>query len=311
MQKRQDKTAKEAKSTSRKQQDGGEPRSLIERKYQTGLIQGSELPDRIGLEIPRVQATRTHFEFFEGDTHTDIVMISVEAARRLAEKGETARSVFGDSMVIVSTTIADEVLEEWYPGREIWLIDAFQPDFYVPCDRPVYRSDRPAKRRETIDRYLRDVEDVVNATRHDPVEHIPLIKGVLPRERKRCYRQFEELGFDRMAYYCAQYFLYGYRGGELVRDIRVMTSEADLEGLLLIGLQAQSLLRELPPEVTAAAGTNWRGESSFRDEDVGLAEARRNYRDWSEQVEATLEGGQTRLGQFGTATNRGGLAYGN
>lgn len=301
-------TAKEAKSDREINTDGGEPRTRAEQAYQTGLVQGTELPDHPGQEIPRVQATQAHFEFV--DPAAEIVMISVVTARRLIGRGETAGSVFGEALVAVTTTIHDDDLEEWFPQREIQLIREFEPDFYIPCDRPVYRNDSKAERREMIRRYLRDLEEIAEAVRSQHVELIPLVKGILPRERARCYRCFDELGFDRIGYYCAQYFLSGNQGEELVADIRQIAQENQPTGMLLIGLQSRSYLSRLPPEVIAAAGQRWIAKSGLRDESLSMREAQQQYREWSRQVEESLSGGQTRLGMFGTTESTGGI-YGN
>lgn len=301
-------TAKEAKSDKQSNTDSGESRSEEEQMYQTGLVQGTELPERPGLEIPRVQATQTHFEFsipLEG-----VVMISIEDARRLAAKGETAESVFGNMLVAVTTTVHDEILEKWYPQKEIQLVLDFKPDFYIPCDRPVYRTDSKKERREIITRYLRDLKEITKAIRNLPTEIIPLVKGELPRERKQCYRCFEGLGFDRIGYYCSQYFLYGNHGEELIQDVRQIVSEAQPRAMLLIGVQASSYLRRMPPEVTAAAGERWRRKSGLRNDSLSMQQVQRNYRDWSREIEKELEGGQSRLERFVTNTAEGSI-HGN
>ncbi|MGB9952145.1 hypothetical protein ACOZ4F_07050 [Haloarcula marismortui] len=308
MNKTTDTPAREAKSDRETNTDGGESRTRAEQAYQTGLVQGTELPNHPGQEIPRVQATQAHFEFV--DQAVDIVMISVVTARRLADQGKTAKSVFDEALVAVTTTIHDEDLEEWFPQREIQLIREFDPDFYVPCDRPVYRTDSKAERREKISRYLRDIEEIADAVRSQHVELIPLVKGILPRERARCYRCFEELGFDRIGYYCAQYFLSGNRGEELISDVRQIAQENQPTGMLLIGLQSRSYLSRLPPEVIAAAGQRWIAQSGLRDESLSMRETQQQYQQWSRQVEESLSGGQTRLGMFGTTESAGGI-YGN
>lgn len=139
-------------------------------------------------------------------------------------------------------------------------VKEFRPDIYLPCDRPVYASDRPAERRDTIRRILDDLTDVIHRLADDPVEIVPLVKGVTEVERQRCYRTFADLGLDRWAYYTAQYFLYGNRGKELVRDIHAIAREGSPRALLLVGLQSGNYLSRMPPEVFAPAGK--RGSSS-------------------------------------------------
>lgn len=302
------KTAKKAKSEREHTTDGGETRSKAKRAYSTGLVQGTELPDNPGVEIPRLQGTELHYEF--ADPVAEIVMIGVHTARRLNDKGKTAEEVYGDALVVVTTTVSDEVLEEWYPQKETQLVREFQPDFYIPCDRPVYRKDSKAERRDLITRYVNDLREIAREIEPLDTEIIPLVKGILPRERERCYRCFAELGFDRIGYYCAQYFLYGNRGNELVSDVRQIAQEAQPTGMLLIGLQAQSRLWEMPPEVIAAAGERWRGQSGLRDDALSMREVQRQYRKWSEEVEDYLSGGQSRLEMFDVTETSGGI-HGN
>lgn len=264
----------------------------------TGLAAGTELPNRPSLVIPRMERTAVHERFASGNPHLDVVMISVEAARRLANCGETAASSFQNALVAVSTTVHDETLEWWYPDREVTLVQEFRPDIYLPCDRPVYASDRPAERRDTIRRYLDDLADVTRRLSDDPVEIVPLVKGVNEVERQRCYRTFADLGLDRWAYYTAQYFLYGNRGKELVRDVHAIAREGSPRALLLVGLQSGNYLSRMPPEVFAAAGKRWIEQSDLRNDELSMHQIQRNYSRWKRQIESILNGGQTRLSDY-------------
>lgn len=272
--------------------------NLRQKQIATGLVQSTDLPDNPGQVIPRVAKTAKHWEFLEANPYADVVMITIQAARRLVEEGETARSAFGDTLVIVSTTIPDKVLEQWYPEREIWVIRAFQPDFYIPCDRPVYKEDSEGKRRDIISRYLDDLERIANALEEKRIEILPLVKGETPSERQKCYDRFERLGYDRYGYYCAQYFLYGYRGGQLVSDIHSIARESEATSLFLVGLKSEKLLWRMPVEVTATATGKWWDECELRETNRNMSEIQKQYGQWKNRLESTLSGGQSSLGQF-------------
>lgn len=59
-------------------------------------------------------------------------------------------------------------------------------------------------------------------------------------------------------------------------------------------------MERLSPEVEAVAGQRWIGKSEFRD--VSIAKARRQYREWKQEVEAGLGSGQATLGSFDAST---------
>ncbi len=274
----------------------------------TEFAVGSPLPDNPGVVIPRVERSTFHEEFVRENHHISVVMISVEAARRFVEQGETAASAFPDVFVAVTTTIHDERLEWWYPDREVGLVRDFQPDIYLPCDRPVYASDRPAERRDTIRRYLNDLADVTDRLAEAPIAIIPLVKGVTESERHRCYQEFRTLGLDRWAYYCAQYFLYGNRGEDLVQDVHSVVQEGSPRGLVLVGLQSGSYLSRMPSEVFAAAGKRWIDQSNLRDDALDMQQIQQNYGTWKRQIKNILDGGQTHLGDYFSS---GVIAYGD
>ena len=273
------------------------PRERVDR---IGIAHGTEVPND-GLVVPRLDKTELHETFATGNPALKAVMVTIEAARIYAEQGETADTIFGDDIVVgVSTTISDEQLEWWYPFREVEVILEFAPDFYIPCDRPVYERHSPPVRRDKIGRYLRDLEEITEALRENPVVIVPLVKGITESERQRCYRAFENLEFDRWAYYCAQYFLYGNYGEELVADVWSIVDEANPDYLMLVGVQAEQYLTRMPPLVQAAAGQRWRDKSDLRSDNMTMKQIQLNYGRWAQYIENLLGGGQTALSEWGT-----------
>jgi hypothetical protein len=192
-------------------------------------------------------------------------------------------------------------LEWWFPEREAEVVRRFRPDFYIPCDRPVYEDHSPARRRDIIRRYLGDIREVAQVLQDLPVVIVPFVKGITPSERSRCYRAFEDLGFDRWAYYCAQYFLYGHRGEELVGDVRTIVQEGSPKYMMLVGLLSERYLTRMPPVVYAAAGqSQWISQSDLRNERLIMNQKQSNFTEWAQHVEELLGGGQTALGQWAT-----------
>lgn len=278
------------------------------RSTRFGLKHGTRTPDE-GLVISRLDKTHLHSKFVVDTEPADAVMISIEDARRLVDEGETAQTAYGTNVLVgVTTTIPDARLEWWYPQREIKIIRKFNPDFYIPCDRPVYRGDAAEKRAGVIKRYLRDLTEVDAGLREYPVTVIPLVKGITEAERRRCYRHFRELGLDRWAYYCAQYFLYGNRGEELVKDVWAIASEAKKAHQMLIGLQSERYISQMPPSVFAAAGQRWIQKSNLRG-DIPMTRAKLNFEQWKEYLENRLSGGQTTLSRW--VPESGGGVYGD
>lgn len=246
--------------------------------------------------LPRAEATAAHADFIATNPYIDTVVLRIDDAQKLAQRGETANSWLGRAVTsIVVTTISDEALEKWFPEREVGTARRFGADYLVPCDTPVYNTDPPSVRRETIQRYVRDLTDVTTALRDDSIGVIPLVKGVTESERRICYRAFDDLGFDRVAFYAAQYFLYGNRSIDLIHRISEIVAESEFRALMLIGLQAGRYLKEMPPEVTAATGLRWIGQSGLRNGILSMNQKHTRYGVWKHRIETVLTGRQTVL----------------
>ncbi len=212
-------------------------------------------------------------------------------------------AVFGDRSLnaIITSTFNDEELEYWFLDRELDLAQEKQPAAIIPCDCPVYEDDEVVKRVDTIETYVDNLERIVPQLRSFGVETIPLVKGETEFERSLCYEAFEDLGISRISFYGAQYFTYGYRWKDLRARIQNITVEFDPDDLLIIGLQAASHLRQLPPCVSGAAGQRWMSQAEVGTEPPAVAA--RQYDSWASTISETLHGGQTCLGSF--ARNRG------
>jgi hypothetical protein len=212
-------------------------------------------------------------------------------------------AVFGDTSLdaIITSTFDDRELEYWFPDRELDLAQEKEPVAIIPCDCPVYEDDEVVKRVETIETYVENLKQLVPKLRAFGVETIPLVKGETEFERGLCYEAFEDLGIDQVSVYGAQFFTYGYRWKDLLARIQNIAVEFDPEDLLIIGLQATSHLKQLPPCVTGAAGQRWMDQAEVRSKSPTVAA--KQYDKWAETVSQVLHGGQIPLDTFGL--NRG------
>lgn len=253
--------------------------------------------------VPRVEDRPKQLAFAR-EAGFNQVMIDMYRAERLLDKGETAKSVFPDATVILTTTFEDERLELWFLERQIEVAVEFGADAVIPCDCPVYQDDPPLQRRQTIEIYAENLDRAFREFSEYGINVIPLVKGETPEERSICYDVFQQAGIDTIAHYCAQYFLYGVYMKEFKRRVRDIVSEFEPENLLLVGFQSENYLPQLPPAVTAAAGRRWFRKAELAEESMGVAQ--QNYADWKRRVNEALRGGQTMLGSFNEQPAYGG-----
>ena len=244
--------------------------------------------------IPRIEAKQEHLDLVSRAKSIEAVMLSYPHARRLDQNGVNFADI--DAKLVLTSTIPDEKLEEWFPARELAFAERIGADAIVPCDRPVYNCDARSQRVETIQTYVADMKDVVPLFQETGTEVVPLVKGETEYERRLCYEAFAELGLTRVAYYCVQYFSYGFRYKALLERIHRVALEFEPENMMLIGFQSENLVSDFPPCVTGAAGQRWLRNSNPRS--VSVREAARQYDAWSQQVESALAIGQAPLHAF-------------
>lgn len=205
-----------------------------------------------------------------------------------------------DVEIILTSTIPDEELEEWFPERELAAARRIGASAIIPCDRPVYDVDARSRRIETIRAYAADLLDIVPQFREFGIDVVPLVKGESEYERGLCYDAFDELGCSRVAYYCVQYFTYGYRYSALLERIQRISFEYNPNNMMLIGFQSENRVSGFPPCVSGVAGQRWLRKSNPRT--VSVEEAVQSYDRWSQQVESALCTGQAPLQAFESGT---------
>ncbi|SFR56555.1 hypothetical protein SAMN04487937_2808 [Halorubrum sodomense] len=244
--------------------------------------------------IPRIEAKQEHLDLASRAKSIETVMLDYPHARRLDQNGVNLADI--DVELILTSTVPDETLEEWFPARELAFAKRVGADAIVPCDRPVYNSDARSQRIETVQTYVADLKEFVPKFQSAGVEVVPLVKGETEYERRLCYEAFAELGLTGLAYYCVQYFSYGFRYKALLERIHRIAREFEPENMMLIGFQSENLVSDFPPCVTGAAGQRWLRK--FNPRNMSVETAVRQYDVWSQQVESALAIGQAPLYAF-------------
>ena len=244
--------------------------------------------------IPRLEPKRTQVEVTQESEAIPSVMIDEHYVDLFQQKGWTPESLGVD--VILTSTFSDEELELWFPDREVTVATEYGAAAIVPCDVPVYSDDSKMLRVETVEIYAENLADVIPRFRDHGIEVVPLVKGVTPYERGFCYQVFDHYDIHRIAFYCGQYFSYGYRFSDLMIRVQQIAQEYDPDDILLIGLQSENLLPQLPPAVSGAAGMRWLRATELNEGQTAVTV--RQYNLWASKVQTALSVGQETLDAF-------------
>ena len=248
--------------------------------------------------IPLVEPQTAHDEFLRDNEYVDAVLLKLPHVARLLRQGETARSAFpSQDIVITTTTCSDGFLSDLTIAREEKLVRAFAPDLHVPCDFPTYRDTDPSVKRARIRKNLTATFNLAERLVDTRIEVIPLVKGVDAADWDSYRRVFELADVELCAFYGTQYYTEGGGLGELRRDLRGIASALPGQDIFLIGALSPAHLREMPPQVRAAAGLHqWRTRSRLRD--VPIEVSQELYAGLQADVEEAIASGQTPLGAW-------------
>lgn len=271
--------------------------TMIPTETYQGFQESTDWPNGL---VRRVQAQQAHEDFMQALTGADTVMIKIPAVETLLRhRGQVRDTYFPDGFtVITSGVIHDATLGELRWTRERNAAHAFGPDFHIPTDYPVYGDMDEEDRKENIKKMMDGTKWMHDKLQTTPIKVVPLVKGFTTEERAICYKTLRSLDTSYCAYYGAQYFggKMGNGINKLEADVKEVITELGVDKLLLIGLQSRDYLARMPPEVVAAAGQRWIDQSSLRD--VPPATAQQRYRQWRDDTEEVLGGGQSVLGSF-------------
>lgn len=243
-----------------------------------------------------IERQTAHEDFLAGNNLADCVILKMNHAQRLVRQGETAESFYGpDVTVITTSTIHDTILRDWTWEKERDVVLAFQPDFHVPTDHPVYWGYTPSQRKKNTRETVKGLLWMIGELRGSGIRVIPLLKGTTVTERVMCYKVFQDLGVDYCAIYGTQYFTSGKGFEKLLRDVRKIVSEAPVLDLFVIGCLAPRYIERLPPQVVTASGLHqWRTAVKLRE--VSNARSQELFQEFKSQVQDGFEVGQFPLG---------------
>lgn len=260
---------------------------------------GGTLSGKYGQVIPRLESKPTQVSLVQSAHSVKSVMVDCHRVSRFLDRELDADTL--DPVIILTTTIPDKELEKWFTDRQKQAALDIGAEAIIPNDQPVYREDPRSYRIETIHHYVEELSKAIPWYRNHGIDVIPLVKGETPYERRLCYQLFDDFGVSRVAYYCVQYFTYGYRFSELLIRIQEITVEYDPEEIMLIGLQSENLIPQLPPNVTTVAGQRWLRRIELKE--IPTTVAAQEYETWAIDVRKALGTGQVPLGVF--SNNRG------
>ncbi len=213
--------------------------------------------------VPRVEYQHAHRQFLEA-VRPPAAMIRLPHVRRALEDGETAATLFPErTTVVTTTTVDDETLAEIHPDEEEALVTAFEPDYHVPTDFPVYGSMQPERRRQNVVRCATGTRQFHDALSGTPTDVLPLLHGTTPEERAVTQQAASEVDAAMGVFYATQHTTAAQQFPALKQDLEVLADEVDRR-VLVIGYMNPSdyyearghSLASLPDVVQAAAGLN-------------------------------------------------------
>lgn len=248
--------------------------------------------------IPLIEPQQAHIEFLESVPEISQILVRLSDVDRLLNRSQTAESYFPSGIdVITTSTVTDEYLSGLHWRDEFEMISEFAPDYHIPCDIPIYRDTDRSERRDRLRKYLNRMLAFAQESTNTSVSIIPLPKALTREEWSVVKPAFDVLGVEFYAFYGTQYFLEGGGFRELLKDIRLGVSVMPNRDILVIGLLSPAMLRQLPPQVTAAGGLNqWRTRVHLRE---ASSEVYRNrFVELQDQVNSALGIGQAPLGMW-------------
>lgn len=213
--------------------------------------------------VPRIEKQYAHQDFLTAAT-PETALINIVHVRRLLKAGETADSWFPDpTTVVTTTTVADNRLAQIAWQQEFAFINAFEPDYHLPTDYPVYGDMDPGRRVQNTKRCARGTRTAARELADTPTAVIPLIKGTNAGERAICHQAARNLDAPMVAKYGTQYFTVAGSGQfpALQHDVTAIAAEInDDQDVFVIGAMSPTGkfgVHQFPDAVVAVAGARW------------------------------------------------------
>ena len=213
--------------------------------------------------VPRIEKQYAHRDFLD-TVAPEAALINIIHVRRLLKAGYTAASWFPESTTVVTTTtVADNRLARINWTQELAFIKAFEPDYHLPTDYPVYGDMDPERRVQNTKQCASGTLYAAEQLADTDTSVIPLIKGTTGGERYICESVAADLEADIVAKYGSQYFTVSGSGQfpALRRDVQAIADEIrDDQRIFVIGAMSPSGkfgVHKFPEKVCAVAGSRW------------------------------------------------------
>jgi hypothetical protein len=241
--------------------------------------------------VALVERQRAHECFIE-KAEPSAILLKLKAVRALRNSGETASTWTPSSTTVITTsTVQDSELQNWTWEQERDYISAFEPDYHIPTDYPVYNTHSDEERMERIRSCANGTKWMASKLRNTKTDIIPLIKGHREREREIAFATAQEIDADLVTFYGTQYMTGG-NGANLTTLVdvasEIATNTPESINLFLIGLLSATYLRRLPDDVVAAAGLNQWRDAVTRPTTAPADDVKSDYESFATEIDNAL-----------------------
>jgi hypothetical protein len=235
--------------------------------------------------IPQLENQKKHDHFLELVPSLNAVMVKINHARALVNKGIDADNYAGeDRTVITTTTIMDEKLEDLSWIEELNIVEKFNPDYHIAVDCPTYQEHSKGQRIYNLRLYLQGL--IWMEENLDSVKILPLIKGETKDERQLTKQVLDFFDYEHAAFYVTQYLSVGEKHYKVIGEINRIANEFSDKKILVMGLQAPRYLQKYASNVVAVSGQRWRKVADPKEKSED--EVRENFGELSSNIQEAL-----------------------
>lgn len=235
--------------------------------------------------IPQMENQKKHDRFIELAPSLNAVMIKINHARALLNKGIDADDYAGeDRTVITTTTIMDEKLEDLSWIEELNIVEKFNPDYHIAVDCPTYQEHSKGQRMYNLRLYLQGL--IWMEENLDSVNILPLIKGETKDERQLTKQVLDFFDYKYAVFYVTQYLSVGEKHHKVIGEINRIANEFSDKKILVMGLQAPRYLQKYAVNIVAVSGQRWRKVADPKEKPED--EVKENFRELSSDIQEAL-----------------------
>lgn len=235
--------------------------------------------------ISQLENQTKHDRFLQLVSSAQTVLIKINHARALVNKGIDADDYAGKNRtVITTTTIMDEKLENLSWIEELDIIEKFNPDCHIAVDCPTYREHSKDQRMDNLKLYLQGL--IWMEENLKSVKILPLIKGETKSERKLTKQVLDYFDYEYAVFYVTQYLSVGEKHLKVIGKINRIANEFNDKKIIVMGLQSPRYVQKYASNVEAVSGQRWRNiadPKKYTEEEVI-----ENFRELSLNVEEAL-----------------------